>query len=1373
MKKRILAALMAIMMFSGTAVISFADNEEQQPMTDAEIVEAQPDTTTITTGTQEKAAEDSVDVDADIREEIEATVPEQIEEIRISNADEFMKFADDCRLNTWSVNKKIILTEDISLLGKDFSGIPSFAGQFDGQGHTISELSLENGLSYVGFFIHIDKGAIVENLNVSGSIIPKAGSVMVGGIAGENSGTIRECTFKGVVKGNDYIGGIVGINKLSGNVNFCTSEGYISGIHFTGGIAGENMGNISNCRNEAMINTTNTDTEITVDSMENLNKILSLIKNNINTGDDEANSDVTVSDAGGIAGLSIGIIARCINNGEVGYEHVGYNVGGIAGRQSGYMVSCSNNGKIKGRKDVGGIVGQAEPYITVDLTSDIAYQLQEAIAKLHDSVTVTLNDAKAQSNTITNRLAVIQQFTAGAVDDVRFLAEGTVDFVNGVSDATNTAISRADYVVDEAAKNGGLMDQTASAATNFNKSAKGLQDTVDDLNLENYLSESELEDYHRAMNALESIAAQYAINYDRAYQPYYNEYICRNYNDLSYRDYTGDVRFKRSDDGSINQMPTSVSEVDAEDDLNGTGNGYTLWQGTWIHYDEATGEETHFPISNNDDPRAEKSQKLDSKATEHAQKKADRYAQENYQAPEGYAGMSMERASEAAGSTVIELMRRHLPEMAEETREDAEVAANAFEAATADLSGATNSARDIGKYLAGQDDITVPKLSEDYKAHTTSLADNMQGMNDNFGLLNQEVNGASNALADDLLVVSDQFNNIMLLYTDALDGVLDRDYTSMYTDDSLAEAAFTTDATVDSCFNFGKCEGDIDVSGIAGTMAIEYEFDKEGDVTGIKEGKINSSYITKCVLRDNRNYGYVQSLKDYAGGVCGKQEMGTILNCGSYSKVESTSGNYVGGVAGASRSYIVKSYAKGELSGTTYVGGIAGDGMHIRESLTLVDIQSGDNWYGAIAGHVSESGEVRENYFVSDELAGIDRVSYALKAEPVSYEAVMQNKVFTEIQEKTEEKDTKVIPLSTGSDEAVSDDVTYRDLPYEFSNITINFVLEDEDLEEGTEQLLRINKKYGDSIDESEYPAITPKEGYYVSWDIPEVENLKSDTTITATYKLYRTTLAIEDNNDDLHQSVLLVDGNFKEEDKLEVTRTVTYNENDSNSLSEIEILELKIPDDGQETHQIRFKPTQDFEFFFGKFGKFAGGDIALYQLTDKTKLQLEPTGKMGKYSTYNLAGNELTLSYGVVGAKNIGLLIIALVVAAIVLVIVVIIITVNIIKRHGGKVPRIFNRFIMKVSDKIENKEQIFYDDTDEIEAKLVERFNETAAEAKEMEELEIFTDEVSDYIEELAEEKGEEAPERKEFNQEEYKKKKRKNKKNKNKRNNKENNK
>ena len=71
-------------------------------------------------------------------------------------------------------------------------------------------------------------------------------------------------------------------------------------------------------------------------------------------------------DTGGIAGYSDGVIIGCSNYGRVGYEHTGYNIGGIAGRQSGVVTSCTNIGTVYGRKDVGGIVGQMEPYIEVD-----------------------------------------------------------------------------------------------------------------------------------------------------------------------------------------------------------------------------------------------------------------------------------------------------------------------------------------------------------------------------------------------------------------------------------------------------------------------------------------------------------------------------------------------------------------------------------------------------------------------------------------------------------------------------------------------------------------------------------------------------------------------------------------------------------------------------------------------------------------------------------------------------------------------------------------------------------------------------------------------------------------------------------------------
>ena len=64
---------------------------------------------------------------------------------------------------------------------------------------------------------------------------------------------------------------------------------------------------------------------------------------------------------------------------------------------------------------------------------------------------------------------------------------------------------------------------------------------------------------------------------------------------------------------------------------------------------------------------------------------------------------------------------------------------------------------------------------------------------------------------------------------------------------------------------------------LTGTMAIEYDFDLEGDVTGIDNARLNSTFLTRCVLRNNVNEGNVTAQKSYAGGIAGLQEMGTVL----------------------------------------------------------------------------------------------------------------------------------------------------------------------------------------------------------------------------------------------------------------------------------------------------------------------------------------------------------------------------------------------------------------------------------------------------------------------------------------------------------------
>lgn len=210
-------------------------------------------------------------------------------------------------------------------------------------------------------------------------------------------------------------------------------------------------------------------------------------------------------------------------------------------------------------------------------------------------------------------------------------------------------------------------------------------------------------------------------------------------------------------------------------------------------------------------------------------------------------------------------------------------------------------------------------MGGDYRSTTGSLNSNLKSISENMGYLNDEMSSSSNLLGEDLTDINDQFSEIMLLYTDALDGVLDMDYSGIYEDNSQENAEESIDATVADCVNTGTVRADLNVSGIAGTMAIEYDFDLEGDVTGIEDARANSTFLTKCVLRQNVNDGVITAQKSYAGGIAGLQEMGTILRCENYGRIESESGDYVGGIAGQSLSHITNGYAKCMVSGGAYV----------------------------------------------------------------------------------------------------------------------------------------------------------------------------------------------------------------------------------------------------------------------------------------------------------------------------------------------------------------------------------------------------------------------------------------------------------------------
>lgn len=287
--------------------------------------------------------------------------------IYIHTAKDLCALSDSCAYDAWSRGKTVLLTADISLRGVDFEPIASFSGTFNGGGHTISGLTLTESLSPAGLFLTLERGAFVHALKVEGQVAPGGTKEFVGGIAGRSYGTIEECSFFGVVKGESAVGGIVGRNEAGGLVANCTVSGSVSANRYTGGIAGYNLGTLRACINSASVNTANVDPTLSLDdlSIDPASSLTDLVS----VGAVESRN--ATSDTGGVAGYSSGSLLSCINRGAVGYPHFGYNVGGGAGRSDGFVDSCSNYGMIYGRKDVGGIVGQMEPYLHLSLRDDL------------------------------------------------------------------------------------------------------------------------------------------------------------------------------------------------------------------------------------------------------------------------------------------------------------------------------------------------------------------------------------------------------------------------------------------------------------------------------------------------------------------------------------------------------------------------------------------------------------------------------------------------------------------------------------------------------------------------------------------------------------------------------------------------------------------------------------------------------------------------------------------------------------------------------------------------------------------------------------------------------------------------------------------
>ncbi len=185
----------------------------------------------------------------------------------ITNLDELFFFSQDVNSGNDYLGETVKLTADIDLAGYNWIPIGSggvngnwigFNGAFDGQGHTISNMTVTKGGGWNGLFGLVGRGTSkftesISNVNVKNVVIEGANR-MSGAVVGQLYGNIENCHVENVTisavpnatgegyDNGDKIGGVIGWFGDNGNNHYirnCSANGVtLKAYRDVGGITG-------------------------------------------------------------------------------------------------------------------------------------------------------------------------------------------------------------------------------------------------------------------------------------------------------------------------------------------------------------------------------------------------------------------------------------------------------------------------------------------------------------------------------------------------------------------------------------------------------------------------------------------------------------------------------------------------------------------------------------------------------------------------------------------------------------------------------------------------------------------------------------------------------------------------------------------------------------------------------------------------------------------------------------------------------------------------------------------------------------------------------------------------------------------------------
>lgn len=250
----------------------------------------------------------------------------------------------------------------------------AFGGTFDGNNHTIKNLTVTNG---DGLFASVN-GATIKNLKVEGTI--SGTSANVGGIVGKTQGdvTITNCSFTGSVStsklgSSNAAGGIVGrVNAGTLKVENCANHATVTAEKASAagiiGYGGSNKVTITNCYNDGAISGQWYPSGICAQNTKNTSTIQECFNSgsisNTNSGTNYAGISANFKGTATICYRTEPSSERFGNNNN-GASTLLENSDAVKNKLTGIGFLVSDDGKVSLPWEAGGTPAEKNPRITI------------------------------------------------------------------------------------------------------------------------------------------------------------------------------------------------------------------------------------------------------------------------------------------------------------------------------------------------------------------------------------------------------------------------------------------------------------------------------------------------------------------------------------------------------------------------------------------------------------------------------------------------------------------------------------------------------------------------------------------------------------------------------------------------------------------------------------------------------------------------------------------------------------------------------------------------------------------------------------------------------------------------------------------------